>query len=387
MPSPLPSGRASLAPEATRFLQRARILDATARVVAEAGYAETSIQDIQTRAGVSKRTFYEHFANKQDAVLWAQDAAATYAVPRVLSAFCAQDGWVAGVSAALETYLRLLDCDAAWAALYLIELPMLGGEAMARRARLLAPLLEALRTRVPAEGQTPLTVATVLAAVDGVLRAGVAHRSRSVRGLVDLRPQLVYLAIAPFVGPEQARRQAEGPALAVRPAGEPRRAARVAELCERLDDDPGSVTELEALVTESAAAGDGPALWRAVTALHRRRGDGRPVPTQVEHRALAGLARASFFGLSLQEAAGGVSAWAIPTPAQRVLSYVAAHPGVSGEDVRRALGFGHLSQVSRLLAALEADGELVRGRGRGHANAWRVATGRASLGDAKDDDA
>jgi AcrR family transcriptional regulator len=374
-----------LAPEATRFLQRARILDATARVVAEAGYAETSIQDIQTRAGVSKRTFYEHFANKQDAVLWAQDAAATYAVPRVLRAFCAEDGWVAGVSAALETYLRLLDCDAAWAALYLIELPMLGGEAMARRARLLAPLLEVLRARVPADGQTPLTVATVLAAVDGVLRAGVAHRS--ARGLVDLRPQLVYLAVAPFVGPEQARRQAEGPALPARVGSEEHRAARVAELCERLDDDPGGVTELEALVTEAATAGDGPALWRAVTALHRRRSDGRSVPAQVEHRALAGLARASFFGLSLQEAAGGASAWAIPTAAQRVLSYVAAHPGVSGEDVRRALGFGHLSQVSRLLAALEADGELVRGRGRGHANAWSVAAGRAPLGGTKDDDA
>ena len=39
----LPAGRGSLPVEATRFLQRARILDATAQAVAQDGYAATSV--------------------------------------------------------------------------------------------------------------------------------------------------------------------------------------------------------------------------------------------------------------------------------------------------------------------------------------------------------
>src|SRR3954447_16030257 len=45
--------------------QRERMLDAMARAVATKGYAKVTVADIVSLAGVSRRTFYEHFADKE----------------------------------------------------------------------------------------------------------------------------------------------------------------------------------------------------------------------------------------------------------------------------------------------------------------------------------
>src|SRR4051812_43743942 len=49
--------------------QRARLLRAMAEVAAEKGYANTVVADVIARAGVSRRTFYELFRDKQDCFL------------------------------------------------------------------------------------------------------------------------------------------------------------------------------------------------------------------------------------------------------------------------------------------------------------------------------
>lgn len=50
-------------------LQRERLLRAAALEFAEAGYAGASSESISRRAGMSKATFYEHFANKEECIL------------------------------------------------------------------------------------------------------------------------------------------------------------------------------------------------------------------------------------------------------------------------------------------------------------------------------
>ncbi len=59
-----------------RPLQRERLLRAAAAEFAERGYAGASSESISRRAGMSKATFYEHFANKEDCILELFDAAA-----------------------------------------------------------------------------------------------------------------------------------------------------------------------------------------------------------------------------------------------------------------------------------------------------------------------
>ena len=62
-------GRHAPPPEVRLPLQRERLLRAAAREFAERGYAGASSESISRRAGMSKATFYEHFANKEECML------------------------------------------------------------------------------------------------------------------------------------------------------------------------------------------------------------------------------------------------------------------------------------------------------------------------------
>jgi AcrR family transcriptional regulator len=71
-------------------MQRDRLLRAAALEFARSGYAGTSSESISRRAGMSKATFYEHFANKEECMMALFDLAA-----RVL-----QESMVAAASSA-----------------------------------------------------------------------------------------------------------------------------------------------------------------------------------------------------------------------------------------------------------------------------------------------
>ncbi|MGA9858425.1 MAG: helix-turn-helix domain-containing protein [Solirubrobacteraceae bacterium] len=62
-------GRHAPPPEVRLPLQRDRLLRAAAREFADQGYAGASSESISRRAGMSKATFYEHFANKEECML------------------------------------------------------------------------------------------------------------------------------------------------------------------------------------------------------------------------------------------------------------------------------------------------------------------------------
>lgn len=62
-------GRHAPPPEVRLPLQRERLLRAAALEFAELGYAGASSESISRRAGMSKATFYEHFANKEECML------------------------------------------------------------------------------------------------------------------------------------------------------------------------------------------------------------------------------------------------------------------------------------------------------------------------------
>ena len=65
--------------------QRERILAAVADVTSAASYAELTVEGIIVTAGVSRRTFYEHFKNKDEAFLAAYDAITVRLVERVVA--------------------------------------------------------------------------------------------------------------------------------------------------------------------------------------------------------------------------------------------------------------------------------------------------------------
>jgi AcrR family transcriptional regulator len=372
--APLPRGRGGLPPQASAFLQRARMLDATVRAVAADGYAGATVSAIQTRAGVSRRTFYDAFPNKEAAVIAALEMAGRYALPQILGATAAQRGWAAGVDAGLSTYLRLLDRDRDWATLCLVGVPAAGAAALGHRDRLWAPVVERLAPRSAARP----AAAGALAALDSALRAGLMEGREP---LTALRSEALELLIGPVRGAAAARRQA------ARPAGAVVVRETEAEALRALLLDPpagrGVPARREGLAERQAALratldralhdGDGPALLQAVVGFEERRAAGEPVDGALRRRTLDALADAWSCGLPLADvAAGPPGAWLPRSARERILAWLVEHPGSTAGEIAVGASIAHHSTVHRALAQLRRAGLVERRSGAGRAALWRA---------------
>jgi AcrR family transcriptional regulator len=359
-----PADLAALPQQAQDFRRRARIVDAAVREVAEHGYGQVTVAGIAERAGVSRRAFYTTFPSKQDALIWAYDAAAAYAMPQILQALRAERDWARGTAAALATYLAILDCDHAWALACLHEIPAAGERARTARDAVRAPLLAALRERIATQPQSVVGVDTVVAAVDAIAVDGLRHRPE--QPLWERRRELTSFALAPFAEGRSAAVPAEGAAISKAPGG--------GEIEALVEEGPEGRADLELLVRAAVARRDGPTLWEVVVRLQRRAAAGGGGSTadddDLAAEALDALGDAWFFGLPIAEPGGGAAG--ISETDTLYLRYVAAHPGSSGEQIRQGLAVGHLSQVNRTLQRLEGHGVVVREPGHGRANAWRL---------------
>src|SRR5437763_13360731 len=76
-PQIVPRGRHAPPLEVRLSVQRRRLFEAAAAVFSRLGYAAASAEAISREAGMSKATFYEHFANKEECILALFDEAAT----------------------------------------------------------------------------------------------------------------------------------------------------------------------------------------------------------------------------------------------------------------------------------------------------------------------
>jgi AcrR family transcriptional regulator len=131
----LPRGRHAAPREVVWQSQRDRMLAAMAEAVAEKGYARVAVADVIERARVSRRTFYEHFDNKEECFLVAYDAAVELvlgAIDEAVSA--AEPDWLAAASAGTKRYLETLAANPALAKTFLVEVLAAGPVALERRA-------------------------------------------------------------------------------------------------------------------------------------------------------------------------------------------------------------------------------------------------------------
>jgi AcrR family transcriptional regulator len=101
---PLP-GRKRLPPSVVDRIQRERLLRAMVAVVAEQGYQACSVKDMLARAGMSSRTFYELFANREECFVAAYEEVAGFALAQVRVAFEAGSSPADRIERALEALL------------------------------------------------------------------------------------------------------------------------------------------------------------------------------------------------------------------------------------------------------------------------------------------
>jgi AcrR family transcriptional regulator len=116
--------------------QRTRIHGAMIEAVAQSGYEETSVKQVIALAGVSRRSFYEQFANKQECFLATFDLIARREMQYVRRAYLAAEGTLEErVQASLQRYARLTLEDRKAALLVVLEAQTAGVAGMARLRR------------------------------------------------------------------------------------------------------------------------------------------------------------------------------------------------------------------------------------------------------------
>jgi AcrR family transcriptional regulator len=65
----LPGGRHGLSPERVADHQRQRIMDAVVQLSAKHGARALTVQHLLSHAGISRKTFYDHFPNREAAIV------------------------------------------------------------------------------------------------------------------------------------------------------------------------------------------------------------------------------------------------------------------------------------------------------------------------------
>jgi len=127
-------------------VQRRRLFEAAAAVFARVGYAEATAEAISREAGMSKATFYEHFANKEECILALFDEAATE-IMRAMGQASDAEGYASyeeRVSAGVHAFLQTLASYPEEAQTLLVQIIGAGPRAAARRDAILEAFADSL---------------------------------------------------------------------------------------------------------------------------------------------------------------------------------------------------------------------------------------------------
>ena len=204
-----PRGRHRLPPEVIARSQRERLLEAAVRVVAEKGYAATTVGDLTGAAGVSRTTFYELFGDKEACFLAAYDNAVDTLVRRVMAAYESEQRWPERARAGLEALLALLAEEPALARLSLVDVGSAGPAAQRRyrtAVQRLTPLFDEGRDFAPGgRGLPPNTSRMAIGGVTGLISDELSTgRAAELPGLLS---DVLFATLVPYIGPEAAARE------------------------------------------------------------------------------------------------------------------------------------------------------------------------------------
>lgn len=188
--SALPRHRHHLTTEEVETSQRWRLLAATAEVIAREGYGRSSVDQIATQAGVSKKAFYKFFADKEAAFLAAYDVIELVIAGVTAEAESTPPATPAElVDTVFGTYVRTLQSAPSLATMLLLRAHGSTPAIMDRRLRGVAAYADALgrfleQNRTAGMEIAELSHQEVVALLGGINELCIQHVHRS--GIADL---------------------------------------------------------------------------------------------------------------------------------------------------------------------------------------------------------
>lgn len=182
-------------------IQRERMLSAAIQAIAAKSYERTNVSDVIAGAGVSRKTFYEIFDDMEDSFTVAFDVVATATAEAVAEAAEGSRSWKDAVQAGAVAFADIVAANPEATIACLRD----ADAAASTRARLhdweqrAAAFIDRGRQGAPASFDIPPGAGTGVAG---------ALRSLALAGTPGLRMELVYAALAPFLGPKAAAKAA-----------------------------------------------------------------------------------------------------------------------------------------------------------------------------------
>jgi AcrR family transcriptional regulator len=184
--------------------KRERILKGMLQAVGKKGYERATVQDAISEASLYRQAFYDSFDDKEDCYLQALDAGSAWIELAMREATVGQATWRDQLRGALTGLLRFLDSEPEVGRALLVEVHAAGplavgkrSEAMERAATMMDNAREESEALAPA-----ISAEAVVAGILAVLHSRLA--AEQTDGFARLLPELMYLAVLPYFGPEAA---------------------------------------------------------------------------------------------------------------------------------------------------------------------------------------
>src|SRR5580704_4478723 len=190
-------------------IQRARLIAGAVCAIEDLGYAQTTVGHITTRASVSRRPFYELFANREDCLVAVLEDLLGQIGNELVAANIDGLPWREGIRGGLWAILSLFDREPALARVCVVQALRGGPRVLERREEIVAGLAAVVnegRHEGPRGAEcTPLTAEGLVGAAFAIVYARLLRRER--RPLVGLLGELMGMIVLPYLGPAAARRE------------------------------------------------------------------------------------------------------------------------------------------------------------------------------------
>lgn len=187
--------------------QRQRILGALTKCCAEKTFPKATIADIVENAAISRATFYKHFENKQECFDAAVALFLTELAAAATEAYSEVDPPAEALRGAIAAVLGLLAAKPAYAKLVLIETTVIDPAIIGGYRDAVIETLEAeWKSEKTGSKRSGADTRIAFGRVQVLLAERIA--ASQAKELPLLQPELVYAALLPFVGHDDALKHA-----------------------------------------------------------------------------------------------------------------------------------------------------------------------------------